>query len=472
MSKLRDFPKSTSRSVPLPCTCRYRRPFGSFPVIPSFFKILGAVFFIFCLSTLGNPQVAEAQTTYFRVSSHTSAAVGSDVTINVSIENPQQVSECSFYLRYDPYIVRALSVQKGDLLSSSSDILVRDLTESDRIYIRWYNQNNNTLSGDGVLFRIEFEVQNAGSTDLDIENLQLNGDAANLSERNGMISTSGVHITTSAYLPGATRNSSYSTSLSVAGGTSPYTWSRTGGTLPPGLSLTSSGTISGTPTSTGDYDFTIRVTDNDGRSTNKYFYLTVYESGSTPLSITSNATLPRARKDYSYSTSLSAKGGRTPYRWSRTRGSLPPGLSLNSSGTISGTPTSTGTYTFTARVRDNNYDRQEKQFTITVTETGCLSHDEGLFRTLYITQGTMKLYITPDKMPYTIFVDNDINWVNLMVALENSSDRLRINGSNFYDGTSRTIPLSAGNNLITISISPDGYDYRHHTLSIYRLPKI
>ena len=269
--------------------------------------MLGAVLLILCLSMLGNPQVAEAQTTHFRVSSHTSAAVGSDVTINVSMKTPagQRVQLLpEIRSLYCPGLCAKRSPAKLEQRYPSEN-----LSESAGCIFVGYNQNNNTLSGDGVLFRIEFEVQNAGSTSLSIEDLDLNGDAT-VSEHNGRISTSGVHITTSAYLPGATRNSSYSTSLSADGGTPPYRWSRSG-TLPPGLSLDSSGKISGTPTSTGTYNFTIHVTDDDGRRTSKYFHLTVHESGYTPLSITSNATLPRARKDYSYSTSLAAKGGRT-----------------------------------------------------------------------------------------------------------------------------------------------------------------
>jgi PKD repeat protein len=68
-----------------------------------------------------------------------------------------------------------------------------------------------------------------------------------------------VSITTTA-LPGGTQGAAYSTTLAASGGTPPYTWSLASGTLPPGLALgASSGVISGTPTATGTYSFTVQV---------------------------------------------------------------------------------------------------------------------------------------------------------------------------------------------------------------------
>ena len=56
----------------------------------------------------------------------------------------------------------------------------------------------------------------------------------------------------------------YSYGLTASGGTAPYSWLLTGGALPPGLKLASSGVVSGTPIKTGSYTFTIRVTDSKG----------------------------------------------------------------------------------------------------------------------------------------------------------------------------------------------------------------
>lgn len=70
----------------------------------------------------------------------------------------------------------------------------------------------------------------------------------------------GLAITTTA-LPDGTVSQSYSGTLQATGGTSPYSWSETSGSLPTGLSLSTTGQITGTPTSMGNYSFQVQVTD-------------------------------------------------------------------------------------------------------------------------------------------------------------------------------------------------------------------
>ena len=72
-----------------------------------------------------------------------------------------------------------------------------------------------------------------------------------------------------------------------------------------------------------------------------------------PITV-SPSTLPNGKKSHSYSQTLTASGGTSPYTFSKTSGSLPPGLSLSSGGVLSGTPTSSGTYTFTVQAKDSH----------------------------------------------------------------------------------------------------------------------
>lgn len=88
-------------------------------------------------------------------------------------------------------------------------------------------------------------------------------------------SATALSITTSSPLPGATRNHSYSTTLHATGGTPGYTWSLVSGSLPAGLSLSSGGVISGTPTTNGTKTFTVQVRDSVGNTATKQFSLTV-----------------------------------------------------------------------------------------------------------------------------------------------------------------------------------------------------
>ena len=65
-----------------------------------------------------------------------------------------------------------------------------------------------------------------------------------------------------APLPTAVINVPYSVTLTAAGGVQPYSWAMASGTLPPGLSISTAGVISGTPTALGTTAFKVQVTDS------------------------------------------------------------------------------------------------------------------------------------------------------------------------------------------------------------------
>jgi hypothetical protein len=79
-----------------------------------------------------------------------------------------------------------------------------------------------------------------------------------------------------------------------------------------------------------------------------------------------SSTLAPGTVGASYATSLFADGGVQPYAWSIVAGQLPPGLGL-SRNVISGTPTTRGTFTFTARVTDSGGQQASREFSITVS---------------------------------------------------------------------------------------------------------
>ena len=151
-------------------------------------------------------------------------------------------------------------------------------------------------------------------------------------------------------MPEATVGVAYSRTLVANGGRPDYTWLIQSGSLAPGLSLSQSGTISGTPTSAGTNNFVVRVTDSLNSSTTKALSLVVKPAA--PLTITT-AQLPRGSVDSTYSQQIGASGGQTPYSWSRESGNLPEGLTLNqSTGFISGTPERAGTSSFVIKLTD------------------------------------------------------------------------------------------------------------------------
>ena len=99
-----------------------------------------------------------------------------------------------------------------------------------------------------------------------------------------------IEVTTFSLSNGAL-NMAYTGTLTAAGGTLPYTWSIAGGSLPPGLTLTGGGMISGKPTASGTFSFTVQVSDVNSRTATKTLSITI-SSTSTVMSIWSNTTMP------------------------------------------------------------------------------------------------------------------------------------------------------------------------------------
>jgi len=162
----------------------------------------------------------------------------------------------------------------------------------------------------------------------------------------------------------------YTSALVASGGVAPYTYSIAIGALPPGLSLNSStGAITGTPTMAGTYNFTAKVMDSGGNTATASCSIVVASAALALSSPTGTAQVGVA-----YSSALLASGGVAPYTFSIVSGSLPPGLTLNTStGAITGTPTSAGTYNCMAQVVDSQGSMATASCTITVTSAGTSS---------------------------------------------------------------------------------------------------
>jgi hypothetical protein len=156
--------------------------------------------------------------------------------------------------------------------------------------------------------------------------------------------------------------------LVVSGGVPPYTWTISAGALPPGLSVTTDGIISGTPTTLGKFSFTAKVVDSQ---------TPIQAVNTLSTSITINpvlsfvsSPLPVGLVGGSYSTTIAATNGLPPYTYALadpTNHPLPPGLTLDPvAGIISGTLTEAGVYNFTIQAQDADNEVATAAFTITV----------------------------------------------------------------------------------------------------------
>jgi hypothetical protein len=178
-----------------------------------------------------------------------------------------------------------------------------------------------------------------------------------------------ITITTTSPLPAGVTGTDYGpggagVTLAASGGTSPYRWALTAGAMPPGINLdTGAGVIAGQPLAAGTYAFTITATDSLAATTAKALTM-VTTTG--PLTILTTVLAP-GRLGQPYTAQLTASGGTPPYTWSipssytaaynASYGAspLPPGLTLNSSGAITGTLLApAGDYPFTAQVTDSS----------------------------------------------------------------------------------------------------------------------
>ncbi|NBF09677.1 putative Ig domain-containing protein [Pseudomonas sp. Fl4BN1] len=251
-------------------------------------------------------------------------------------------------------------------------------------------------------------------------------------------------------LSGGTLGNAYSATISASGGTAPYSYAVSAGALPTGLTLSPTGSLSGTPTAIGSFAFTLRATDANNFTGTQAYNLTISgvppiasavsttvaaNSGANPITLNLSggaatsvavasaashgsatasgtsisytptagfsgsdsftytatnisgtsgpatvsitvsapslavtpASLGAGTAGSAYSATLSVSGGTAPYSYSISSGSLPAGLSLNTtSGLISGTPTTSGTSNLTITATDTNGATGTKAYSITI----------------------------------------------------------------------------------------------------------
>lgn len=164
--------------------------------------------------------------------------------------------------------------------------------------------------------------------------------------------------------------------FSVSGGKPPYTWSQATG-LPPNLTLSSNGSLSGTINATGNYTVSANVKDSLGNSNSASCVISVHPR----LTITTPSPLPTAFSNSTYSVTINATGGKPCYTWSVNSTSINSqdfsnvaisSISCNSS-ILTGLPKTVGNYTLNVTGTDACGQSVNQTYTIEVKENAVLS---------------------------------------------------------------------------------------------------
>lgn len=146
------------------------------------------------------------------------------------------------------------------------------------------------------------------------------------------------------------------------GGSGPYSFSIATGGLPPGLSLSSDGLLTGVPREGGTYHFIISARDRHGCVGNQVYQIIIRPGRMSILP----TYLPKGKRGRAYFQALSVKGGKAPYAYIISEGALPTGLTLSSTGRLSGTPRQSGQFSFTVKARDRYNSIATRRYTLLI----------------------------------------------------------------------------------------------------------
>jgi uncharacterized repeat protein (TIGR03803 family) len=172
-------------------------------------------------------------------------------------------------------------------------------------------------------------------------------------------SSSSPTITTTSLSNWTVNKAGYGQTISATGGSGSLTFSSTG-TLPSGLTLSSGGVLTGTPTTAGSYSFTVTATDTASNTGSQAYTVVINPPVTLP------ATLASAAAGVAYNQTITASGGTGTVTFGET-GALPSGLSLSSAGVLSGTTTTTGSFPITVTATDAVGASASQAYTLTVS---------------------------------------------------------------------------------------------------------
>jgi hypothetical protein len=268
------------------------------------------------------------------------------------------------------------------------------------------------------------------------------------------------------YLPDELASNYYDTTLSASGGQTPYRWSMSPGSLalPGGITLATNGVISGTPVTAdiGTNYFSIRVTDFQGNTADQLLSIVIYPT----LTMASNS-LPNGMVGAAYTAQISVSGGDASYGYSyNVEGTLPPGLNLGSGTTtssnevfiISGTPTNSGTFSFTVQAYDLDFNEVQNNYSITVSSSSLQIVTASLNNATAGAAYTDQLQASGGTAPYAWTIANGSQPLPSALTLSTN-------------GTISGVPAAAGTNSFIVRLTDHNSVTTTRTLTLITNPK-
>lgn len=245
-----------------------------------------------------------------------------------------------------------------------------------------------TDSGHTYPFTLASSTPNDGAQDITVPNLT-SGSARvrveavgnvffDVSDTDFTINTSGCSTITlsPSSLPAGVIGAAYNQQITASGGTASYSYSVTLGMPPPGLTLALDGSLTGTPTASGSFSFSVTATDSNLCTGAGSYQVAVSNTSGCPAITLSPSSLQAGVIGTFYSQQITGSGGTAPYNFALSSGALPSGLVLASDGSLTGTPTAVGSFSFSVTATDSNLCTGNAPYLVSVTSSTCLFCDD------------------------------------------------------------------------------------------------
>ena len=256
-------------------------------------------------------------------------------------------------------------------------------------------------------------------------------------------------------LPNCSTDKAYTYTLTAS---AQAVWTLTEGSLPKGLTLSADGTISGTPAEAGTFTFTAQAKTPNSTEIRQCTITSAFSLERAPKITTTSLTSGIANSPYGFQFEASGTStAQSTLTWSAD--TLPDGLTLSTTGCLSGTPTTAGNYSFTVQASNSvNYD--SKTFSLAISPEQ---------------QNAKPSILTQELRPAGLGVNytsqlsatgtQPITWT----AKLRTSNGLSMSNSGLITGS----PTRKGKNIFDVTASNDyGIDKTKYILMVYEMPEI